>query len=300
MCIRDRYQKSIEAKLTEVSEKVQAGAAEYAQIMMTTGAKPSRSDLSIDVDDYTFSLIEGTVNAMLTGGEAEAPSQQELIEHYLDQVKKPERSELSIDVDDFTFSIIERSVDAAIRGGEYSGPTEEEFKDRYLDSVEKPSKEELSTELDDFLFGIIEDAVSAEINGEEYTMPEDEIDQSDIITVDDYVPRYLNQAVNFAIDDIGGDEAGSMVMCYMMIVIIAFIFAVTISNTIVSEAGVIGTLRASGYTKGELIRHYMILPVIVTAAAGIVGNIIGYTVMKDYCVGLYSVSYTHLTLPTTY
>lgn len=48
------YQKSIEAKLTEVSEKAQAGAAEYAQIMMTTGAKPSRSELSVDVDDYTF------------------------------------------------------------------------------------------------------------------------------------------------------------------------------------------------------------------------------------------------------
>lgn len=84
------------------------------------------------MDDYTFSLIEGTVNAMLTGGEAEAPSQQELIDHYLDQVKKPERSELSIDVDDFTFSIIERSVDAAIRGGEYSGPTEEEFRTHTL------------------------------------------------------------------------------------------------------------------------------------------------------------------------
>ena len=104
------YEKSIEAKLTEVSEKARAGAAEYAHIMMTTGAKPSRSDLSVDVDDYTFSLIEGTVNAMLTGGEEEAPSQQELIDHYLDQVKKPERSELSIDVDDFTFSIIECAV----------------------------------------------------------------------------------------------------------------------------------------------------------------------------------------------
>ena len=112
------------------------------------------------MDDYTFSLIEGTVNAMLTGGEEEAPSQQELIDHYLDQVKKPERSELSIDVDDFTFSIIERSVDAAIRGGEYSGPTEEEFRDAYLDTVEKPRREELSVQLDDFLFGIVEPTLS--------------------------------------------------------------------------------------------------------------------------------------------
>lgn len=242
------YQKSIEAKLTEVSEKVQAGAAEYAQIMMTTGAKPSRSDLSIDVDDYTFSLIESTVNAMLTGGE-------------------------------------------------YSGPTEEEFRDAYLDTVEKPRREELSVQLDDFLFGIVEDAADAELNGRDFEMPADEefdneIDKTGIISVDNYIPRYLNQAITFSIEDIGGDEAGTMVMCYMMIALIAFIFAVTISNTITAEAGVIGTLRASGYTKGELIRHYMVLPLVVTLFAAVVGNALGYTVMKEFCVNLYRSSYS--------
>lgn len=242
------YQKSIEAKLTEVSEKVQAGAAEYAQIMMTTGAKPSRSDLSVDVDDYTFSLIEGMVNAMLTGGE-------------------------------------------------YSGPTEEEFRDAYLDTVEKPRREELSVQLDDFLFGIVEDAADAELNGRDFEMPadeefENEIDKTGIISVDNYIPRYLNQAITFSIEDIGGDEAGTMVMCYMMIALIAFIFAVTISNTITAEAGVIGTLRASGYTKGELIRHYMVLPLVVTLFAAVVGNALGYTVMKEFCVNLYRSSYS--------
>lgn len=242
------YQKSIEAKLTEVSEKVQAGAAEYAQIMMTTGAKLSRSDLSIDVDDYTFSLIESTVNAMLTGGE-------------------------------------------------YSGPTEEEFRDAYLDTVEKPRREELSVQLDDFLFGIVEDAADAELNGRDFEMPadeefENEIDKTGIISVDNYIPRYLNQAITFSIEDIGGDEAGTMVMCYMMIALIAFIFAVTISNTITAEAGVIGTLRASGYTKGELIRHYMVLPLVVTLFAAVVGNALGYTVMKEFCVNLYRSSYS--------
>ncbi len=291
------YQKSIEEKLTEISTNAQTGAAEYAQILMTTGEKPDKSALSVDVDDYTFSLIESTVSAMLTGGEAAMPSQQELVDHYLDQVQKPAKTELSVDVDDFTFSIIEKSVDAAISGEEYSGPTEEEFKDAYLSSVKKPGREELSVELDDFLFGIVEDAADAEINGTEFTMPEDEafedeIDKTDIISVDNYIPRYLNQAVTFSIDDIGGDEAGTMVMCYMMIALIAFIFAVTISNTITAEAGVIGTLRASGYTKGELVRHYMVLPIIVTLAAAVVGNILGYTVLKDYCLGLYLGSYS--------
>lgn len=121
---------------------------------------------------------------------------------------------------------------------------------------------------------------------------------SDWIEIENYLPRYLNQAITFSIEDIGGDEAGVMILCYMMIGIIAFIFAVTISNTIVSEAGAIGTLRALGYTKNELIRHYMTLPILVTLLAAIVGNILGYTIMKDYCVNLYLQSYSLTTYKT--
>ena len=78
----------------------------------------------------------------------------------------------------------------------------------------------------------------------------------------DYVPRYANPAINFATDDMGSDEAMGGVLLDILIVIIAFIFAVTISNTIMKESQTIGTLRASGYTKGELVRHYLAIPVI--------------------------------------
>lgn len=39
------------------------------------------------------------------------------------------------------------------------------------------------------------------------------------------------------------------VFLYIVTVIIAFVFAITTSNMIAKEASVIGTLRASGYTK---------------------------------------------------
>lgn len=297
------YKASLEKKITEVTQNISKGAEEYAALYASTGQKPAKSDLSIEADDFTFEIIENSVTAMMTGTEYEMPSEQEFLDAYIDSVEKPSKEELTVETDDFIFGIIENSAAAAIRGEEYEAPSEEEFMDRYLNTVEKPKKEELSVSLDDFLFGIIEDAVDAEINGREYEMPEDEafedeIDKTDIIAVENYVPRYLNQAITFAIEDIGGDEAGTMVMCYMMIAVIAFIFAVTISNTIVSEAGVIGTLRASGYTKGELIRHYMILPVIVTLAAAAVGNVLGYTVMKDFCVDLYRNSYSLTTYKT--
>lgn len=80
--------------------------------------------------------------------------------------------------------------------------------------------------------------------------------------VEDYTPRYSNPAINFATDDMGSDKAMGGVLLDILIVIIAFIFAVTISNMIANESSAIGTLRASGYTKGELIRHYLSMPVI--------------------------------------
>ena len=111
----------------------------------------------------------------------------------------------------------------------------------------------------------------------------------------DYVPSYGNPAINFATDDMGSDMSMGGVILDILIIIIAFIFGVTISNTITKEALTIGTLRASGYTRGELVRHYLSMPVIVTFLAAIVGNILGYTVFKNVVVGMYYNSYS---LPT--
>lgn len=111
----------------------------------------------------------------------------------------------------------------------------------------------------------------------------------------DFLPRYANQAINFATDDMGSDKAMCGVLLDILIVIIAFIFAVTISNTITKEASAIGTLRASGYTKGELIRHFLTAPLIVTILSAIIGNVLGYTVFKDFVVSMYYNSYS---LPT--
>lgn len=119
-----------------------------------------------------------------------------------------------------------------------------------------------------------------------------EIDDSEIVTVKGYTPRYLNQAINFTGDDMGKDKAMFIVFDYLVTIVLGFVFAVTISNTISSEAGVIGTLRASGYTRGELIRHYMILPIAVSLVAAVVGNLLGYLVFVKMFVNVYLNSYS--------
>lgn len=110
--------------------------------------------------------------------------------------------------------------------------------------------------------------------------------------IDDFVPRYTNQAMNFAGDDLGSDRGSMLAFLYILIAVLAFIFGVTISHTITKESTVIGTLRASGYTRAELFRHYISMPVIVTLAAALIGNILGYTYMKGVIANLYYSSYS--------
>ena len=111
----------------------------------------------------------------------------------------------------------------------------------------------------------------------------------------DFVPAYLNSALNFTTDDMSSDKNLGKYLLYILVVVLAFIFAITASSIITSEAAVIGTLRASGYTRAELVRHYISMPILVTLMAAIAGNILGYTLFKEVVVAMYYNSYS---LPT--
>ena len=111
----------------------------------------------------------------------------------------------------------------------------------------------------------------------------------------EYVPEYANQAIHFTGDDMGGDRGMMIALLYILIIILAFVFSITINHTIVRESAVIGTLRASGYTKGEIFRHYLAMPVAITLLAALTGNILGYTKMKEVAAAMYYGSYS---LPT--
>lgn len=118
---------------------------------------------------------------------------------------------------------------------------------------------------------------------------------TDNTVITEYIPEYSNQAIHFTGDDMGKDYMMLIVFLDIVVAIIAFIFAITTNNTIAKEATVIGTLRASGYSKGELIRHYMTMPVLVTLFSALVGNILGYTYFRMVAEDMYYGSYC---LPT--
>ena len=68
----------------------------------------------------------------------------------------------------------------------------------------------------------------------------------------DFVKRADNQAIMFSGDDIGSDKTMMLTLLYVLIIVFGFIFAITSRDTVEQEASVIGTLRASGYTRESL------------------------------------------------
>ncbi len=50
--------------------------------------------------------------------------------------------------------------------------------------------------------------------------------------LENFVPAYQNQAIQFTGDDMGSDQAMMVILLYIVILIMAFVFGITTSNTI--------------------------------------------------------------------
>ncbi len=187
-------------------------------------------------------------------------------------------SALFSDNNDLMFDSIKFGVAVVTKDG-FKRLSEKNIRYNYCWQYNDPPKnEEKEQELsEDFIEALADEVLTAHIE------------------IDTVIPRIANQAINFTGDDMGSDKTMIIVLLYILIIILAFVFSVTISHTIVRESAVIGTLHASGYTKGELLRHYITPPVIVTLTSAIAGNVLGYTVFKNMVAGLYYNSYS---LPT--
>ncbi len=114
----------------------------------------------------------------------------------------------------------------------------------------------------------------------------------------DFVRQSDNQAISFVGEDFGNDRIFMLTLLYITIVVIAFLYVVVMRSTIESEAKFIGSLRALGYTNGELIRHYSLIPLVVTLVGALSGNALGYTLSEDVFTYLYTRSYSLIPSPT--
>ena len=110
----------------------------------------------------------------------------------------------------------------------------------------------------------------------------------------DAMTRAQNKRISYLIDDMGGDVPMMHTILFLAMVSMAFVFTMQARNLIESESGAIGTLMASGYSKWELLRHYMLLPLLSVLSASLVGNILAYTKLYKMYEGMY---YSSFSLP---
>ncbi len=111
-------------------------------------------------------------------------------------------------------------------------------------------------------------------------------------SIQSFLRNDQNQSISFLENDIGADGPFMTVFVYMLVALIAFVFAILTSHTIESESVIIGTLRVSGYRKSEIIGHYLTPAIIVAAVGSVIGNLLGYFVMIKPFLDIYYTSYS--------
>lgn len=101
----------------------------------------------------------------------------------------------------------------------------------------------------------------------------------------------MNQAISFLPNDMGSDIPMVQTLLYIILMILAFVFVVISQTMIEEQASVIGTQLASGYTRRELLQHYMMLPTILIIVSAGIGNLIGYTLFPNLFTDMYYSNY---------
>lgn len=110
----------------------------------------------------------------------------------------------------------------------------------------------------------------------------------DSVTVSD------NSAANYLMNDMGGDVPMITTLMVLILLSLSFLFTVQAKSMVEEEAPIIGTLLASGYTSGEILRHYLFPPMLVTVSAALIGNILTYSGLYRIFADMY---YIYFSLP---
>ena len=101
-----------------------------------------------------------------------------------------------------------------------------------------------------------------------------DIDESNLTR---FVRAEDNPRIGAAADDQMINKVSGLLAGVILLVLLTYVISVFVVHNIEEESGVIGTLYALGVRRGELLRHYMLLPVLVTFISGAIGTALGYS-----------------------
>lgn len=101
--------------------------------------------------------------------------------------------------------------------------------------------------------------------------------EPDIHNLQLFVPRADNMRIGGAAADVEINKYASLVSGVIILALFSYVIAVFTIHEIDAESSVIGALYSLGVNRRDLLRHYMLLPAIVTALGGIIGTILAYS-----------------------
>ena len=135
----------------------------------------------------------------------------------------------------------------------------------------------LPTELTDAIDGVHEAAEGAAVLRDAVVELADQYMRPDAANLRSFVTAQDNPRIGGAADDVVINKYASIVAGVIIMALLTYVISVFVVHNIESEQSVIGTLYALGVRRRELVRHYLLLPVMVALLSGIVGTALGYS-----------------------
>lgn len=105
----------------------------------------------------------------------------------------------------------------------------------------------------------------------------DEIFNADANNLLSFVAAEDNVRIHAAGDDVAMNKTIGMIAGVLLLVLIAYVLSVFVVHSIDQESAVIGALYALGVKRKDLMKHYILLPTLISLIGGAIGTALAYT-----------------------
>lgn len=102
----------------------------------------------------------------------------------------------------------------------------------------------------------------------------DEMFDVDITLLEGHIPLTTRTGLLITAESL---KTYGVICGWIVLIIVIYVLSVFISRDIEDESAIIGTFYSMGIKKKELLRHYCVLPVVLSFAGGLIGTILGYS-----------------------
>ncbi|WP_067141170.1 ABC transporter permease [Oceanivirga salmonicida] len=92
----------------------------------------------------------------------------------------------------------------------------------------------------------------------------------------EFIEAEDNPRIDASARDIQVDKKGALTAGFIILILLAYVLSTFVISAIDRESKIIGTLYALGFSKKELIKHFIALPVAICVLGGITGTILGF------------------------